>query len=312
MKSEELELFGDNFDRFGFPGNIYRVTAGYGGEAILIIGSEKTALIDCGMAYCGEDMVLNIKERLEAEGGKTLNYVFLTHSHYDHMGALPYVKNAFPGAVVYASGRCRDILKRPNAKALIKELGTAARKLYRPEEDMDISVENLTVDKALEDGDSISLGDETITALETKGHTDCSMSYALEPLDILFTSESTGLIEAEFQICTPILKSFKDAFESLQKCRGYGAKRICLPHFGLIPESFNDEYFRMFEEECREKIRLVRDMKEKGFSHEEMLEKFKDRMWKPVMEKEQPIEAFLINTKNTIKAALKEVEGGSV
>ncbi len=307
MNSEELEVFGLDFDRFGFAGSVYRVTAGHGGEAILIIGSEKTALIDCGMAYCGGDMVLNIKKRLKDEGRKSLNCVFLTHSHYDHMGALPYVISEFPDAVIYGSEHCREILKRPNAKALMKTLGTAARKLYIPESDMEISVENLKVDIALKDGDTVSLGEETITALETKGHTDCSMSYVLEPLSILFASESTGLIEAEFQICTPILKSFKDAFESLEKCRNYGAKRICLPHFGLIPEDFNNEYWQMFEDECMEKIRLVKDMKEKGFTQEEMLEKFKERMWKPVMEKEQPIEAFLINTKNTIKAALKEV-----
>ena len=58
----------------------------------------------------------------------------------------------------------------------------------------------------------------------------------------------------------------------------YGAKRICLPHFGLIPEDFNNEYWQMFEDECMEKIRLVKDMKEKGFTQEEMLEKFKERM----------------------------------
>ncbi|MFQ7011042.1 MAG: hypothetical protein ACLRTA_00385 [Clostridia bacterium] len=44
-----------------------------------------------------------------------------------------------------------------------------------------------------------------IRAMETKGHTDYSMSYALELLKLL-SSESTGLIETGFQICTPILK----------------------------------------------------------------------------------------------------------
>ena len=40
---EIFNVFGDGFDRFAFPGKQYRVTAGRGGEAILIIGSEKTA-----------------------------------------------------------------------------------------------------------------------------------------------------------------------------------------------------------------------------------------------------------------------------
>lgn len=307
MSSDGMDVFGEDFDRFDFPGNIHRVTAGFGGEVILIIGSEKTAIIDCGMAYCGRELTGIIRERLVQEGRETLDFVILTHSHYDHMGALPYVIEAFPDVKVYASSHCRDILERPNARALIKNLGTAARDLYMPGSDMEISVEPLRVDVALNDGDEISLGRETLKAMETKGHTDCSMSYGLEPAGILFSSESTGLIEAEFQICTPILKSFEDAFESLRKCREYDAEYVCLPHFGLMPEDFNEKYWQMFEEECREKLAIIKDMKERGCSEEEMLDCFKDRMWKPIMEKEQPIEAFLINTKNTIKAALKAV-----
>ena len=91
---EIFNVFGDGFDRFAFPGKQYRVTAGRGGEAILIIGSEKTAIIDCGMAYCGGDVVKNIKNKLAEEGRNTLDFAFLTHSHYDHMGALPYIGRA--------------------------------------------------------------------------------------------------------------------------------------------------------------------------------------------------------------------------
>ena len=130
---EIFNVFGDGFDRFAFPGKQYRVTAGRGGEAILIIGSEKTAIIDCGMAYCGGDVVKNIKDKLAEEGRNTLDFAFLTHSHYDHMGALPYIRRAFPEVIVYGSTHCQEILQRPNAKVLMKKLGTAARDLYRPD-----------------------------------------------------------------------------------------------------------------------------------------------------------------------------------
>lgn len=307
MEADVFNVFGDDFDRFDFPGNIHRVTAGNGGEVLLIIGSEKTAVIDCGMAYCGKGMIRNLREKLAEEGRETLDYALLTHSHYDHMGALPYIREAFPDVVIYASKHCRDILVRPNAKALMKELGTAARELYMPESDEEIPVNDLEVDIALQDGDEISLGDEKVIALETKGHTDCSMSFVLEPVGIIFTSESTGIVEVGFQINTPILKSFDDAFKSLEKCRNYGAEYVCLPHFGLIPKDFNEKYWQLFYDECKEKIRMVRAMKSQGLTNDEMLQKFKDKIWNPVMEQEQPVEAFLINMKNVIKAALKAV-----
>ena len=43
---EKTDLF-DESARYEFPENIVRVTAGKGGEALLILGSEKTALVEC-------------------------------------------------------------------------------------------------------------------------------------------------------------------------------------------------------------------------------------------------------------------------
>lgn len=301
-----LDVFGSDFERFAFPGNIHRVTAGNGGEAVLIIGSEKTAVIDCGMAYCGKEMIRNLKSTLTKEGKKTLDFAFLTHSHYDHIGALPYIRKEFPSVIVYGSQHCHDILVRPGAKSLMKELGEAAKKLYMPDSIEDIPVENLIVDVVLKDGDMVSLGKESIRAIETKGHTDCSMSYALEPVKLLFSSESTGLIEAGFQISTPILKSFDDAFISLRKCREYGAKYICLPHFGMIPEDFNEKYWDAFEKECIQTIDTVKKMDDCGLTEDQMLEEFKKKLWNEELEQEQPIEAFLINTRYVIRSALKK------
>ena len=236
---EIFNVFGDGFDRFAFPGKQYRVTAGRGGEAILIIGSEKNAIIDCGMAYCGGDVVKNIKEKLEEEGRNTLDLAFLTHSHYDHMGALPYIRRAFPEVIVYGSAHCQEILQRPNAMVLMKKLGTAARELYRPDSKEEIPVDDLAVDIALKDGDMVSLGNETIQAIEAKGHTDCSMG---------------------------------------------------------------------FQQGCEDRIQMVREMKKEGLDADQMLERYRDRYWDPIMEQEQPIEAFLINAKNIIKAALRALD----
>ena len=160
-----FNVFGDDFDRFDFPADIQRVTAGNGGEALLINGSEKTALLDCGMAYCGSRMVENLKSALQNRGRSTLDIVFLSHSHYDHIGALPYVKAAFPDAMVYASRHCSEILKRPNARKLMKELGTTARDLYDPGNTEEIIVDGLAADRVLADGDTVSLGKETVAAI---------------------------------------------------------------------------------------------------------------------------------------------------
>lgn len=304
---EAIELFdimGD-FDRFDFPGHIYRVTGGHGGEALLIIGSLRTALIDCGMAFCGRVTVGNIRKALAAFNRESLDAVLLSHSHYDHIGALPYIRKAFPKVKVYCSRRCAEILERPGARSLMKELGEAARDLYMPESREEIPVEGLEADVILEDGETVSLGRETVTAIETKGHTDCSMSFFLDPPGLLFASESTGVLEAADYVHTPVLKSFEDALRSADRCEACNAAYICLPHFGLLPGSMNGDYWELFRSAVRDKLEFVRTMKEAGLSEEKMMERYADRYWTPAKEKEQPKEAYIINSKNIVKAALR-------
>lgn len=304
-QSRAFDVFGEGFDRFDFPANVKRVTAGKGGEALLITGSEKTALLDCGMAYCGRRMVDKLKNELERQKRSRLDYVLLSHSHYDHMGALPFVREAFPHTTVCASRRCEDILKRPNARKLIRELGIAARELYEPESRQEIPIDELSVDRILEDGDLISLGEERIRVLETGGHTDCSMSYALEPVRLLFTSESTGIIETESYVDTPILKSYSDAMDSMKKCMDYHAKYICLPHCGMIPSTFNDTYWQMFQNACKDRVAFVKEQNAKGLEVSRISENYIEKYWEPAIGQIQPKEAYAINSRAVIKAILK-------
>ncbi|MDO4870233.1 MAG: MBL fold metallo-hydrolase [Bacillota bacterium] len=302
---ELFNTFGDDFDRFDFPISMRRVTSGHGGESYLITGSEKTAIYDCGMAYCGELTVENIAEALRE---RSLDYILLSHSHYDHIGALPYIRDRFPDAIVCGSRKCQSVLQRENARKLIEELGTEARDLYTPQSAKPVRTDGLKVDRVLEDGDSISLGDMTITAYETKGHTDCSLTYYIEPAGLLLTSESTGILEGKDYVHTPSLKSFSDSLKSCDKCEALHPAYLCLPHFGMLPKDFNETYFRMFRQECASKTAFVRSMKDEGLDFAQMLARYVDRYWTPAKEMEQPKEAFELNSKHILNALLKEIE----
>lgn len=303
-----FDIFGQDFDRFEFPGTIHRVTAGNGGEALLIIGSEKTALVDCGMAYCGTAMVKNLTDALQKEGKTTLDYVLLSHSHYDHMGALPYIRDAFPDVVVCGSEHCRNILEKPSAHELMKELGTSARNLYEPENKTEIPTHGLRVDRVMADGDTLSLGEESIVVLETKGHTDCCLSYVLEPLKLLFASESAGILEGKDYVNTPFLKSFRQAVESSRRCREYGAEYICISHFGMLPKSYNETYWDMLFQACDEKYAFIGAMMQEGIGEEEMLQRYCDHYWTEYKAVEQPKAAYLLNSKYILKTVLRELE----
>ena len=105
--NENHQLFQDfpGFDRFDYPEGTYRVTAGMGGEAILVIGSRYTALYDTGMAYCAEGTISNIKTVLHRHQRTRLDYILVSHTHYDHIGALPYVLKEWPDAIVCGAAK---------------------------------------------------------------------------------------------------------------------------------------------------------------------------------------------------------------
>lgn len=73
------------------------------GSCHLAVGEKNTALFDPGMAWYGEKTVEKIKEII---GDRPIDAVFLTHSHYDHVGALPVIKKYWPDAM-YLCSLCR-------------------------------------------------------------------------------------------------------------------------------------------------------------------------------------------------------------
>lgn len=302
----------EGHDRYEMPGPICRVTGGQGGEAMLIVGSERTALIDCGMAYCADVTVENTRKVLD-HLGRSLDYILLSHSHYDHMGALPYFRKAFPNVCVMGSEHCAHVLERDNAKKLIKKLGETARESYEPDKGIDILTEGLSVDRILQDGERIQIGrldgeDFTIDAIYTPGHTDCSISFYLLPLQLLFTSESTGIPEGTDYLHTPSLKSFIRSLDSVEKCRRTQARHLCIPHYGMLPDSYVDRYWDMFCEECASKTSFALDMRDRGLDRDEMLREYIDRYWDPAKEAEQPKEAFDLNSGYILDSLLSELD----
>ena len=210
IKKEEAAPSNDAFfrdfkgyDRFDFPEGIHRVTAGYGGEAILITCCEKTAMIDCGMAYCGEQMIENTKKYL---GDRSLDYVFITHTHYDHIGALPYILRELY-VPLYATKLTMGLIERKLTEHNLMR-GTK-RKVVKP-------------------GQSINLGEFRIEFIKTNHSIQDAVALAIySPAGIVV---HTGDFKVDY---TPV---FGDAID-LQRFAEIGKKGV----LALMCDSTNAE-----------------------------------------------------------------------
>ena len=306
-RKEGIDDFEDfaGYDRMELPRPLVRVTGGPGGEAILILGSEKTALYDCGMACFADNLIENLKTVLNAEG-KTLDYILLSHTHYDHIGALPYVLQVWPEAQVCGLQKAKEVFAHPNARATMERLGNNAKALYGVE-GIEITAAGMRVDRVLADGDSISLGAETITAYETKGHTDCSASYLLSPEKILFTSESTGMQVTSMLVQTSPLKSYDDCFASAARLKTFDVNDLILPHYGRLPSFRNQTYFDDFIKEAELEQHMLEEAIRQGLSDDELLQLHMRRYWSEKRNKAQPFAAYALNTQIIIRQLRKKL-----
>ena len=311
-QNQGLDIMDPNQARFHMPDDIYRVTAGIGGESFLIDGGEKTAIYDCGMAYCHEGTIKNIKEKLKDLGKTDLDYVILSHSHYDHIGALPYILSTWPKAQVVGAEKLKRVFSSDGAKATMKRLGEAARDKYLPKymHDMEIETDGLRVDIILKDGDMLPLGKYRVIAISTPGHTDCSMSYLLKDSTIenhkgiMFMSESVGVLENENYLHTSILKSFQDTVDSANKCRAYEADILICSHYGVVPKELGNGYFDLYIEFAEKERDFILGLYDKGFSEEEICPEYEKEYWNQARVGAQPIEAFRENAGHTIRCII--------
>ena len=293
-------------DRFDVPEPIYRVTGGNGGESYLIIGSEKTALLDCGMACWSRELITNIHEKLDPLG-RPLDCVLMSHTHYDHIGALPYIIDEWPEVKACGAAKALQVFGSEIARQTMRELGDNASDLYGVDFGP-VKTDGLRVDIVMKDGDEIDLGDLKAVFYEAKGHTDCSASYMIEPMKVLFLSESIGQYQGPGKMDVSVLKSFDQSLEAAERMRKLGANRIVSMHYGFIPEYYNDRYFEEYIKEAGWERELIKKCIKKGLSDQEISDIHDIFYWEEDLRQAHPYDAYHMNTMITIKLVRKETE----
>lgn len=278
--------------------NLKRVTGGYGGESFLFLGKESTVLHDLGMACFNKELIKNIEAALD---GRSLDYILISHTHYDHMGALPYVLKRWPEAKVCGCAKTASVFERPGALRMIVSMGQSAAEIYG-KDPSEVIADGIRVDIVMNDGEVIDLGSgETLTAYETKGHTDCSMSYFVQPHGIMFASESTGVLENENKMHTSVLKSFDDSFVAAHRLKELPVKSLVVPHYGVASEEIRERFFDWYIEEALKEKKLIENCISKGMRLEEIFEEHKQVYWTEERAVNHPYRAYKMNTEIIIK-----------
>jgi len=271
-------------------------------EGNLLIGSEYTALFDCGMMFCSAQTIQNVKNALK---GRSLDFIFMTHTHYDHIGALPFFKNEWNDAHVVTCAAGAEVLLKSTPRRVIRELSIAAAKANNAEFNAQYSDDLFKADITVKDNDIISLGDIKVQTLETPGHTRDSLSFFVPELELLILNETPGVLLPDGKMYPCYLTSYNDTIKSIEKCSRLNYKHLSIPHRGAAGKETDGIFEKALETNnaCRD---FIISMKEKNLSDNEMLDMFFNKYASETLLGYQPKEAFFANAGATISCTLKE------
>ena len=277
---------------------------------VYLLDGEKPAVFDAGLAFLGRIYTDGIREII---GDRDLHYCFLSHSHFDHSGAVAMLKKSFPELKVAASERVKKILGRPNAVALMKELTHAAEQMA---ESIGIELtefdrfEPFEVELTLKDGDFIELSRGlTVQAIETPGHTRDCLSYFIPQKKVLFCSEAAGIPDATGYIVSEALVDFDQYYESMTRLSKMEYDVLCLGHRQALNGRDAKHYLQKSMTHSLNFLNLVETcLAEEGGDVRKVISRIKAIEYDPIKEPKQIEAAYLLNLEAKVKAIKKRMQ----
>ena len=256
-----------------------------------------------GFGFTGYEVAENIKKVL---GERQLDYIFLTHSHYDHALGSAYVLRHFPNAKVVAGTYAADVFKRDGAKRVMKELDSKFAKTCGVAE-YEFLGDELRVDIPVDDRDIVKAGDMEFEVISLPGHTRCCVAFYCAKEGLLLSCETLGVYDGDTTMMPIFLVSFSDTIASIERIEKYNVISIVAPHLGLLDKTQTEFYFRNMKSAAQNIAQNFIDSIKNGLSEEEIVEQFKNKYWHGYVKEIYPEDALKLNTTIMIRLIKKEL-----
>ncbi len=274
------------------------------GDAAFLIDDGKTSILyDTGFGFTGYAVAENIKACL---GERELDYIFLTHSHYDHALGSAYILRRYPAAKVVAGRYAADIFKRDGAKRTMKELDAKfAEKCGIT--NYEFLGDELKVDITVDDGDIIHAGDMDFTAISLPGHTRCCVGFYCKKEGLLLSNETLGVYDGDKTILPAFLVSFTDTIASIEKIEKLDIKYVLAPHFGLLDKAQTEYFLANMKTAAQNIADDILGSIRAGCSDEEITAQFKTKYWHGYIKESYPEDAISLNTSIMVRLLRSEL-----
>jgi glyoxylase-like metal-dependent hydrolase (beta-lactamase superfamily II) len=271
---------------------------GSAGVPVYLLDGPVPVLFDAGLTAGALLYEAGIRQVL---GKRVPEYLFLTHSHFDHVGSVSHFKDVWPGLKVGGSVRCSEVLQKPKAVQLMRDLNVEGIKTIKDsglEPINEKGFESFKLDLLVQPDQTIELAPGlSVVTLNTPGHTWDFMSYWIPEKKILIASEAVATYETKGYLQPEFLVDFDAYIESLKVLKKIGAKILCPGHYSVFTDEDAVAHIENSFQAATDYLIMTEKflVQEKGVV-ENAVELVKKVEWDPRPWPKQPESAYLLNT----------------
>ncbi|MGM0605884.1 MAG: MBL fold metallo-hydrolase [Halobacteriota archaeon] len=238
--------------------------------SVYVFDTDRPAVIDTGIGTNVESLFESLSS-LDI-GRSDLEYVLPTHIHLDHAGGAGYLAAEYPNATVLTHEIGVPHLVDPDRLVA----GTKAA----VEDQWEFYVDPKPVPQAridgVTDGDTIDLGDRTLTVHHAPGHAPHQVVFADDGDDVVFTADAGGIwvpSRNELRVTSPPSQFDLDqCLADVSMIQSIDPDTLCFGHFG--PREYDAELLDGYKRTLVEWIEAVRSKREELDDDEAVIEHF--------------------------------------
>jgi 2-aminobenzoylacetyl-CoA thioesterase len=169
-----------------------------------------------------------------------IKYIALTHTHADHIGALPRLKAVWPHLQVVAGEKAPKFLGNEKVIQQFVSMDKAIAGIMEEKGEISQLPETLDhysfpVDRIVKEGDAVELGKGVRwTAYTAPGHSPCHIAWREEREELLAIGDTMGYYSPEQDTFWPnYFVSLVQYCKSIRKLGNLPAKWVALSHNGV-------------------------------------------------------------------------------
>lgn len=271
--------------------------------AYIVRGEERSLMIDSGVNLLGPRYLASIKDLLGDTG--RLDYLFLTHSHYDHVGSADYLKSRLPGLKIGAHERVAGPARKPSALETMNRLSLDHVELLEyTSGGEDLTLQPFEIDILLKQGDEFDLGGLTCRVYETPGHTRDSLAFYFPEIEALFPGDACGVLREGTggTLQVEFVASYEDYVGSLGLMIALRPEILCLAHNWVLTHEDAEEFLeRSLAETFRYRELIESYLNAANGNVEEAIREMASTEYDPDGSTPQPTAAYMTNLTAQVK-----------